>query len=315
MLRGKKSGQTIQDVGIYSIHAYFSLLPKLTRAQFMLQVENFVQQGYIELKEDGYYQLTAHGQAAVPTSIPIFFDGWHYRGNEHIFFARLSLIIQALSYATAAIKAFTPIEREERIQHFARLYLVRHQYKAGALQAILLQELLALLEESNLTDQQKEIIVSRLTGYELPGLTWRQLAMQMNLAEIDIQLLYISALHQMLTHIAKYPYLAEIAHNVRLEQPITDSASHTAHLFTQGYTIAQIAQKRQLKISTIEDHIVEIAMNREMFDIRHFVTEEERRQVIEAVAMYKTKKLKVLRERLPHLSYFQLRLILAKGSE
>lgn len=313
LLRGKRSGQTIQDVGIFSLHVYFSVLPKLSRQRFDEFVGQLVEAGYLQVQETGYYTLTAKGIAQARQGVPCTFDGWHYRGNEHIFYGRLSLIVQVLSYQSAQIKAFIPIQRDESIQSFVRQFLMRHQYQSGALQVILLQEITNSLEALAVTEEQRQLVIQRLTGVDLPGFTWQQLAYQAGRTEMDMQLLYISALHQWLQHISHYPYLADIAQGLRIQMPLTDSASQTAKLFAQGFSLEQIAYKRNLKQSTIEDHFVEMAMNDAAFPIGHFIQQEELMQVQQAILTQRTKKLKVLREVLPHLSYFQLRLALTKG--
>ncbi|MEC1179125.1 helix-turn-helix domain-containing protein [Metasolibacillus meyeri] len=313
LLRGKRSGQTIQDVGIFSLHCYFSVLPKLSRKTFDEFVEKLIAAGYLHMEETGYYTLTASGMTQAQQGAPCTFAGWHYRGNEHIFYARLSLIVQALSHQSAHIKAFIPIQRDEAIQSFVRQFLVRHQYQSGALQVLLLQEITNSLQTLTVTEEQRELLINRLTGVDLPGFTWQQLAHQAGRTEMDMQLLYISALHQWLEQVAQYPYLADIAQQLRIEMPLTESAYQTAKLFEQGFSLEQIAYRRNLKQSTIEDHFVELAMNDVTFPIEYFVKQEELVQVQHAVSTYATKKLKVLREALPHLSYFQLRLALARG--
>ncbi|WP_342559199.1 helix-turn-helix domain-containing protein [Metasolibacillus sp. FSL K6-0083] len=313
LLRGKKSGQTIQDAGIFSLHAYFSLLPKLSRQKFNESVQLFVEANYLHMDEAGYYTLTASGIEQAKKGVPCTFDGWHYRGNEHIFYARLSLIVQALSHQSAKIKAFIPIQRDEKIQYFARQFLRRHQYQAGALQVLLLQEITDSLESLAVTEEQRELLINRLTGVDMPGLTWQQLAYHAERTEMDVQLLYISALHNWLQHITQYPYLADIAQQLRIRMPLTDSAFQTARLFEQGFSLQQIAHTRNLKQSTIEDHLVELAMHDATFPIEHFIKQEELLQVQHEISSRATKKLKVLREALPHLTYFQLRLVLARG--
>ncbi len=51
----------------------------------------------------------------------------------------------------------------------------------------------------------------------------------------------------------------------------------------------------------------------ENFLIIQFLNEEDIQTVLRAIEDYQTKKLKVLHEVVPHLSYFQLRLVLARG--
>ena len=94
LLRGKRSGQTIQDVGMFKLYPYFGLLRKLSRQTFEQEIEQLLNNNFMTVDEKGYFTLTDIGeQHAKELQMP-YFDGWHYRGNEHIFFARLSLIMQ-----------------------------------------------------------------------------------------------------------------------------------------------------------------------------------------------------------------------------
>lgn len=319
LLRGKRSGQTIQDVGIFKIHAYFGVLPKLSRKKFDAEIDLLVSKNYIERTENGYYRLLEAGFEQANEGVPIAFDGWHYRGNEHNYFARLSLIVQSLSHQLSGIKAFIPIEKNDSVQRWVREFLVGNHYNKGILQQQLLEQMTESLQAAALTDVQRECLIYRLSGYQMAGLTWQQLAFRKHMSEFDMQLYYISALHQWLNELylngAHYPLLAQLIQQIRVEVPLTDSAAQTARLYKEGHSIEAISQIRRLKTSTIEDHLVEIAMNDRYFALEEFVTQSERVQVFDAIDAYDTRKLKVLRELLPHLSYFQLRLVLARGQE
>ena len=76
----------------------------------------------------------------------------------------------------------------------------------------------------------------------------------------------------------------------------------------------EIATIRQLKMSTIEDHFVEMVINDVTFPIDKFVSSEERKDVRKKSKELKTKRLRLLKDVFPDLSYFQLRLILGVGS-
>lgn len=319
LLRGKRSGQTIQDVGIFKIHAYFGILPKLSRKKFDMEIDLLLAKNYIELTENGYYILLDAGREQLKEGVPIAFDGWHYRGNEHLFFARLSLIVQALSHQLAGVRAFIPIEKNDGVQRWVREFLLSNHYSKGILQQLLLEQMNESLQVAALSDMQRECVIYRLSGYQMAGLTWQQLAFSKNMNEFDLQLYYISALQQWLSELvqngAHYPLLVQVVQHIRIEVTLTDSATQTARLYKEGHSIEVISQMRRLKPSTIEDHLVELAMNDRYFALDEFVTETEQVQVFDAIDAYDTRKLKVLREILPHLSYFQLRLVLARGQE
>lgn len=319
LLRGKRSGQTIQDVGIFRLHPYFGLLPKLSRKKFDIEIDLLFAKNYIELIENGYYRLLEAGHEQVARDQPLTFNGWSYRGNEHVFFSRLSLIVQSLSHQLADIRAFIPVEKNDSVQRWVRAFLLNNHYKEKTLQQRLLTEMRASLQAATLTTEQRESMIYRLSGYKTAGLTWQQLAFRNKLSEFDQQLSYISALHGWLDELyqngAHYPLLVQLLQNIRIETPLTDSAAQTAKLYKAGHSLEAISKMRRLKMSTIEDHLVELAMNDRYFALDEFVSVSERAQVFDAIDAYNTKKLKVLREVLPHLSYFQLRLVLARGQE
>ena len=317
LLNGKRSGHTIQDVGIFHLHSYFGILPKLERWRYDETIQNLIEQQYIILKEESYFQITNKGVEALQKYKSLPFNGWKYRGNEHIFFSRLSLTVQSLSHARANVMSFRPVQKDEGIQQWVRNFLLKNQYKSGRIQQHLYNEIIQSLSNVAIEERAKDIAVKRLAGYEISGITWQQIALEEKLQEMDVQLLYVACLHQWLNEIIdnskQYPYLFQLAENVRVDIPLTGSAYQTAMLFKKGYSIEQICHIRKLKQSTIEDHLIELAMHDPTFPIEQFISKEDIRQVYAATEDYDTKKLKILHEVLPHLSYFQLRLALSRG--
>ncbi len=313
LLKGKRSGQTIQDVGIYQLHNFFGILPKLSRNKYDEEITNLIDKQIIKVNEEGYYELLSNDIVMDQFG----FDGWHYRGNEHIFFARLSLIIQSLSHKNAGMMSFIPIQKDEMIQHWVRNFLLTNNYQEGNVHELLMKEMIHSLDNTNLDESIKNILINRLSGYNVAGFTWQQLSHFENKSEMDVQLLYIAGLHSWLNKIISepdnYPLLNVVAQNVRINISLTGSAFQSAQLFLQGYSIEQISKMRGLKMSTIEDHIVELAMNEPHFSIEQFISPQDIQLVSTAIEDYNTRKLKVLHEVLPHLSYFQLRLALARG--
>lgn len=318
LLKGKRSGQTIQDVGLYKLYQFFGLLPKLSRQKFDQQIDLLFAKNYIDLDEKGYYIMSETGKELASQPLSILFDSWHYRGNEHLFFGRLSLVVQSLSHQVNDQKAFIPIERNEQIQGWARQFLIANRFQQQSLQSQLYEEITMCLTKLSIEERVKEILIFRLTGYNEPGYTWQQLAFGYHMQEMDVQLYYISGLHAWLNEIERlpsdYPLLSQISKDTRVEALLTTSANETAQLFKKGHSIEEISHIRRLKSTTIEDHIVEMAMNEPNFSIDEFVTINDQQQILQTVENYETKRLKTLKEILPHVSYFQLRLTLAKGA-
>lgn len=319
ILRGKRSGSTIQDVGIFQLHSYFNILPKLSREVYNNAIDQLIHREWIEVRENQYYVLLKSGLEQLHYQKSLFFDGWHYRGNEHLFFARLSLIVQSLSHQKANVKTFRPIQKDETVQRWVKHFLLTNHYQNGHLQNKLYKEIVMSLEKTNADPPLKNIVSHRLSGYKTPGFTWQQISSRMNISELDAQILFIACLHSWLKEMeinsTNYPLLNRICEGVRIANTLTSSTVQTANLFRKGYSVEQISEMRRLKTSTIEDHLVELAMNEPTFPIIQFISEQQIREVWEAVEGYNTRKLKILHEVLPQLTYFQIRLVLAKGEK
>lgn len=318
LLRGKRSGQTIQDVGIFKLHSFFGILPKLSRKTFDAEITKLTSEEYLQIQENGYYVLTEKAIEKAQITPPFRFDGWHYRGNEHIFFSRLTLIVQSLSHQKAGQMSFSPVIKDESVQKWVRSFLKWSQYQSGEVQQKLFHEMSDTLQQSSLTEKSRALIVYRLSGEGVPGWTWQQIAHDYQLEQMDVQLQFIEGLHIWLTVIEasrETSLLKKVSEGIRVEDVLTGSANQTAQLFQQGYSIEQISSIRRLKMSTIEDHIVELAMNEPNFPIKQFVSKEDILLVKQQITSLQTKKLRVLHEVAEHLSYFQLRIILAKGDD
>lgn len=314
LLNGKRSGQTLQDVEYYDLKSYFSILPKLKKELFDKYIENLVNNDLITI-EQSIATLTPKGKELMKEPVEFMFNGWTYRGKEWDFFYRLSLIVQTLSQAITNDMAFIPVQKDEKIQQFVKVYLSSKPYIEHRFISDFQQEMIQSISSCHINAEQKNMIVHRLAGKGVSGWTWSQMAERLDWAEMDVYCAFIEALHKWLDDLtfkpSKYPLLYEIAHDVRARTPLTESALKTSNLFSKGYTMEQIAEIRKLKMSTIEDHFVEMAINEITFPISRFLTNSELVQVQEVVKELNSKKLRFLKERLPNLSYFQLRLGMA----
>ena len=98
------------------------------------------------------------------------------------------------------------------------------------------------------------------------------------------------------------------------EKSYTVTTDKTFRLLEKGFSLEQIAQIRQLKLSTIEDHLVEISLHDHSFLLDEYVKKEHRVEIEKAVQKLKTKQLKKLKEFLnnENISYFHIRLVLTK---
>lgn len=320
LICGKRSGQTIQDVGTFGLEAYFSIMPKLSKQQYLEAFEQLIENGWVFYDEQKALQLTTRGKDVLEKSNAFHFNGWFYRGNEHVFFKRLSLIVQTFSYVKVKDFRFNPIQKDEEIQAWVKYFLMRHPYKDPSFHLQFRNEIENSIKNLHISEQAKQIVMFRLTGFHLTGWTWQQLASQFDCGELDVQFMFVELLHTWLDLLtlesAQFPLLYRLTENIRIENLLTDSTQKTADLFKRGYSLEQIAMMRHLKTSTIEDHFVEMAMIIRDFPLHQFIDEADVEKVMDVLSTTESKRLKIIREQIPQFSYFQIRLVIAaKGGE
>ncbi len=317
LLRGKKSGQTLQDVEYFSVKPFFGILPKLEEKTYLDAAGELIEAGFI-FQHDKLVSLTDPGKKKVETLPEYHFRGWDYRGREMLFFGRIALLVQTLSFMRAGDMMFNPIQKDRDIQLFVKRLLQRQPITDPLFAKKIGDELKLALNKSGLNDDRKYIFVSRLTGKAETARTWDQLAAELSRSSEDLRLAFIESLHRLLPAIEEsdeFPFLKEVASDIKVHSYLTDSAKHTKKLFDQGHSMESISAVRKLKMSTIEDHIIEMAMNDERFPITRFVSEEHIRSVISKSEELGTKRLKLLKDVFESLSYFELRLILTAYKE
>ncbi|MDI2589144.1 helix-turn-helix domain-containing protein [Psychrobacillus sp. NEAU-3TGS] len=316
LLKGKKSGQTIQDVTYFQLHSYFSLYPKLAKETYEEAIKNLHAEGLIVMNESRV-AITEKGLHQIVSIRRPFYSGWILRGKEFIFWGRVELIVQTLSQFQGNEKKFVPVQKSNEIHHFVKVFLQERDFQSSSFGAHFKKQLFHLLENPLLLEIHRNLFVYRLSGYKNSGLTWEQLASHHHMTVLDVKFLFIECLHILLNDITeeKYPDLHALTKGIYVQTPLTDSAFKTSKLFEKGYTIEEIARMRFLKENTIEDHVIEIVSADPTFPLQAFISKEQVQKVLHIAQERQTKKLKIIREELPDLSYFQIRLALTKGEE
>ena len=129
LIRGKRSGQTIQDVKSYHLTKFFSLFPKLTKQSYDQIIHQMIHSGWLRVNDMSVPQITELGKNILKQMPDLHLNGWLYRGNERIFFQRLSLVTQTLSHVKAKNLSFVPLQKDEKIQNWVRHFLHNVSYK------------------------------------------------------------------------------------------------------------------------------------------------------------------------------------------
>ncbi|MFT8871108.1 MAG: helix-turn-helix domain-containing protein [Sporolactobacillus sp.] len=321
VLRGKPSAQPQQDSFLFGVRRFFHVFDQLERQAFNAWIARLDKQQAIKPLHDesDRFVITETGEAAYAQwqSRHSFPDGLlytHHIQEEQLFWQKLQLLTQTLSELSGGERAFVPVTRSAQAAEYVRLYVhhFQRQYALPALAARFCRQLSAHLQ--SLPMLEANILVAQLSGYRSGGMTTAQIASALTLDPVRVQLLFKSALRTLMHRIelasADAPDLVGM---IKIESSgLSHSAERTLHILQHGLSIEELATRRQLKRGTIEDHLVEIVLKVDAFDVSCYLSDKEQRLILEAARELKTKELRVLKHRLGHrFTFFQIRLALA----
>ncbi|WP_062046732.1 helix-turn-helix domain-containing protein [Bacillus sp. JCM 19034] len=318
LLQGKRSVQTIQDGTIFNMSGYFGILP-LSREQFLNEVKKLVAYKYLEWHEKERVQVTNLGMRMYEHNLENYrfihdFNGWKYDKWTEIVWLRLVLYVQTLSFLLEKESRFYPLTQQKSIQKWVKSHIPKNELAQKEQFTSLHHELLTILEDC--VKKQALAFSLQLSSKHQIGLTKKQIAHRIDGTEDTVALLHKSVMHKICERAQcseTFPILNYLLDGVNTQAPLTESARKTYQLLQKGISLEEIQDRRQLKISTIEDHIVEIAHSDLSFQYRSFVSEEIEQKIFDCVNQLKTTKLRLIKNRLgDEYSYFIIRLVMAK---
>lgn len=320
LLTGKRSIQTVLDAHLYGLDHLYGIHRQLSLQSFNKIVADLMRNHYIRTShEDKVYLLTDRGKKWLATHKKKLklssFQGFTYNRMDSIFYARLILFIQVLVNQRMQHTAYIPVVDQPSITNWVKK---TYKYLYPNLDRSvheLYRELHQIL--STLSNLEADLFVNRLTGYKQVGLSIQQLAQLYQMSGEDIQLVLMRIIHQMISIIytspSDYQMMSLMLRDLTKINLLTNSANETYKLFKKGYNLQQIATIRQLKMNTIQDHIVEIALYDQTIPIDQFVSDQAKTEIIQAIHQVNSTKLKTIKQHVGEkISYFQIRLVLTR---
>ncbi|MGP4107402.1 helix-turn-helix domain-containing protein [Virgibacillus sp. L01] len=318
LLKGKKSIQTVQDAHIYKLDNFYGVYRSLRKYNFDERIDKLLAEGLIYLDDDSSAIPTPLGNDWLQknsSNIPLhYFNGMKYTGSATLFFERLVLLVQTITNSGNNNLNFIPVVDKPMVTNWVKKqYYVIKQNQFNFLHQ-LYDELYSLLNCFH--EQEAGMFVDSLTGFKHYGMSSYQLAANYNLKLIDIPLALTGIIHYMLFMIeqnsSEYPLLLSIKDDLPKASQTSKSATKTKELLNRLYTPDEIAVIRNLKLNTIYDHLVEIALYDKQFPLEKYINKQAQQDILNAVGKLKSYKLKEIKQEISkEISYFQIRLVLA----
>lgn len=320
ILKGKKSAQTLQDCQLFYVAQLFGVYKDLNRKTFLEMVDMLVEKNYISFSNENYVSITTAGDVTLTSQLdalpfPAHLNGFAYKDITTVFWKRLALLTQSISFLKKQENNFVPIIKDDRTQQWVKKKLTNKFTSIDDLSRNLHKEFKTILQQ--FTERQSLLFVLRLTGRHRFGLTLDQIADYFKIDTNYARIEFLGVIHGILEKVIKnnqlYPTLFSLIEDKANITLLTETAQKTLALLKKSLEIEQIIKIRKLKRNTVEDHLVEIAMNVPDFPIDHLVTKKKQAMIYAAIQQLQTRKLKIIKEGLSEsISYFEIRLTIAK---
>lgn len=321
LLYGKKSSQTIQDAHFFQLTKFFGIYRILSRQQFEDIIKELEKINLIVKTANDTYIPTTSGVDLVQSgqkegTFLSHLNGWKFQ-NADVFWERLSLLIQVSSHLNQNDSKYVPIQRNKIIQSWLKSFLQTNRFKREKLSKMLYEELMACFDEQK--DISPAVLVIRLTGYHTIGLTEKQACETLGIEPTLYHFQFCALLHSIMKNVqnngTSFPLLSFAVKDLQKKYLLTESTQKTLGLLQKGFTVEEIGRIRKLKNNTIQDHIVELSLQIDEFDISKYVDREKINRIMEAINRTSSKQLRQIRELVPDASYFEIRLVMTKYGE
>ncbi|WP_088069254.1 helix-turn-helix domain-containing protein [Gottfriedia luciferensis] len=320
LLRGKQSAQIIQDSHFYRVTSFFGLFQFLTQQNMSDLVYRLEKNGYIiQYENNNTYLINSNGikyleNVDLQFNEYTYLNGLRFNSIQKVFWKRFTLFFQTISNLNMNVKYFRAVIQDQDTQEWVKKELLSYKGSKNILVNHFYEELHKILKQ--LSDDDALLFVNRLSGANSYGMTLEQIASE---NKINVETTYIKSinvLHHILFILIEnkndFPFLSRFVQGDK-NANITNTSIETKRLFTEGKSIQDIAHIRKLKISTIEDHIVECVISDKRFPIDQFITNEQYTMIKNKILELNTRKLKIIKEALLNeVSYFQIRITLAR---
>lgn len=219
--------------------------------------------GLIELTDRNEVQLTPAGvnyQETNPVDYqPHFFD-WYWLANTNQVQQRLLLGFQVVSEFAYHNREYVPLNVSFTDQQAVKGWF-RHYYSPQLTSAVYSELHLLANSIAGKDPRLAPALVNLLIGHEQAGWTVKQLGAFLKLSVADALIMQ----HDLLLAVSAFARqtngpLANLLKPLLLPSPLSRSNLQTVKMFQQGNQVAMLAHRRQLKLSTVREHLLTAAI-------------------------------------------------------
>lgn len=310
LLRGKRTVSVLMNGFLFDNLAYFGLFPNIEDKLFYKRLHHLISEELLTFsKETGEAQITAKGMAYLLkntdtiTYYTAYLNGYEYAKTEDEMWRLLQFFVQVTSHLSYQDKRYIPLEASPRYQWKVKALISKLNKKTVG--SDMKGEWSRAL--SQLSEEEGNFIAQQFSGYQLNGKAEQQLLSDTSAFK---RMLYRkNVYHHLFRSIEGLPDDAILRQALKedLEKNQNQSMLRTRELWQSDRSLSEITQMRQMRPSTVNDHILELAMSTDSVVFEALISSEDKKKLETLKTPCQTWRFAELRQQF-ELDYFSFRL-------
>lgn len=310
LLKGKRTVSVLMNGFLFDNLSYFHLFPELNEQTFQQLLQKLLKNGLISFDQESLEaQITGKGTQYLLENAEIIrthtkhLNGYSYAKTENDMWRMLQFLVQVTSHLSYQNKQYIPLEASPYYQlKIKQLLVTLDKNRVGH---VMIEEWRTVL--SQFPEKEGNFIAQQFSGYRLNGKAEQQLLQESSAFH---RLLYQKNIyHQLFSCIERLPQGAVLYETIKsdLEKNKNQSMLQTKELWLAGHSLSEITQLRQMKLSTVNDHFLELAISEKDFLGEPFIPQEQLNIFQEIKTPCQTWQYAELRQRF-EIDYFAFRM-------
>ncbi|WP_203621034.1 helix-turn-helix domain-containing protein [Apilactobacillus nanyangensis] len=260
LLNGKRTVSTLFWAMRYDLLQYSAIFKTYDLNSINGAIKKLISDGLAKQVDEFQYQLTSKGQIKKDSVKESFYilqnTSYQYDYDVNEFKSRLLLAIQSVSEYSYQNKNYYPVKTDMKSAMIVKRWFIQNK-----------KEIVNRLEDyltkylSQVDDKKADIIAQQMIGHDVYGMTNSQLADILGISNVEAYFMEYDGWVDFINYIINDDdnLLLPLINDVRTLK-MNHHAIQTYKQFVTGNTLDQIAKNLKVKISTIREHLLEMAI-------------------------------------------------------
>lgn len=306
LLKGKRTSSVLVYGFLYENLRFFQLCPELSEQEFNRQIHTLNEARLLVTDLTGEVQITKQGKRLLSESDQSihWLDNYRFGKTDEEIWRFLQFLVQVTSHLSYGDKEYIPLEQSP----FYQAYLKRRIASVSKKELIQTMKTEWYFLLSRLSKSEADYFAQQFSGYQQIGRIAAQI-LQKESTPFEQLLIKKDWLHHLLYEIENMREETFLKKSIQpfITKNDNQSMNQTKSYLHQQPSIETIAQQRGMKKSTIQDHLLELALTEEI-PFEHYISKETYRFLDQLSSPCQQWIYRSLKQENEQLDYFEYRL-------